>query len=77
QSITVSPSTASVAVGNTTSAFTADCTYSTGEAACPSSLTWSSSDTQVATINATSGVATGVAAGSSNITATADSITSA
>jgi predicted extracellular nuclease len=68
--ITVTPANPSIAVGGTqpfTAAFTpSGCT--TGGA-----VTWASSDTAVATINA-SGTATGVAAGSSQISATSGAL---
>lgn len=74
QSIAVTPLVASIKV-NRAQQFTATCTFSDNEHyPCPT-LTWKSSDTNTATVNA-SGLATGVAAGSVNITASVDSITS-
>lgn len=68
-SITVSPGTASIAVG-ATEQFTATATYSNGSTAnVTSSATWTSSSTAAATISP-AGVATGMAGGSSTVTAT-------
>ena len=71
-SIAVTPSTASFSAGNTQQ-FKATATYAdstTGDVT--SSVTWTSSDTSVVTINA-SGLAMGVASGSATITATLNS----
>ena len=66
--IAVSPSTASLAAGGTQQ-FTATATYSDGSMANVSSTaTWTAASTAVATINA-AGLATGVAAGSTTMTA--------
>lgn len=74
ESIAVTPETASIAVGSTQQ-FTATGTYSGGSTAdLTTQVTWTSSDTTVATINA-SGLATGVAVGEATITATLDSLT--
>lgn len=71
--ITVSPSTGSLAVG-ATQQFTATAKDANGNTINGVTFTWASSNTGVATING-SGMATGVAAGSSNITASAGGIT--
>jgi uncharacterized protein YjdB len=73
-SISVAPSNPSVAV-NATEQFTATGNYSDGSTAnLSSSVTWASSNQSVATVSAT-GVATGVAAGSTAITATMSGVT--
>lgn len=73
-SITVTPSSASVAIGQSQS-FTANGVFSDGSSTdMTDSVTWSSSSTNLATINAT-GLATGVAAGSAHIVATSGSVT--
>lgn len=69
KSVTVSPSSASIPVGSTR-ALTA--TVSPGNAG--ATVTWSSTNQSVATVS-TSGVVTGVAAGSATIRATAGSVT--
>ncbi|HYL68338.1 MAG TPA: Ig-like domain-containing protein, partial [Candidatus Limnocylindria bacterium] len=61
QSITVAPPTPSIVAG-TNQAFTATGHFSDGSSG-PVSVTWSSSNTAIATINASTGVATGVTAG--------------
>ncbi|MEB0864172.1 Ig-like domain-containing protein [Citrobacter youngae] len=61
--MTVTPKTASVDVGDTTSL-----TATLAPAGATDSVTWESSDPVVATVNA-SGVVTGVAAGTATITA--------
>jgi hypothetical protein len=72
QSITVAPTSTSVSVG-LTRPFTATGHFSDGSAG-PVSVNWTSSDTTIATINA-SGVATGVTAGGPvTITATSGNI---
>lgn len=72
-SIAVTPSTASFAAGSTQQ-FKATATYADGTTAdVTSSATWTSSDTSVATINS-SGLATGVASGSSTITAALNTV---
>lgn len=73
-SISISPTSASVSVG-ATEPFTATATDASGNAISGVTFTWSSSSTGVATINS-SGVATAVAAGTTNITASASGITS-
>ena len=68
-SISVTPATASIAVG-ATQQFTATATYNDGTTANVSTTaTWTSSATSIVTIS-TSGVATAVAAGQATITAT-------
>ena len=74
--IVVTPTSYSVAAG-ATHAFTATAVYADSTTAnITSSVTWASSNTLVATI-ASGGLATGVAAGNSNITATLGAVTSA
>jgi uncharacterized protein YjdB len=73
QSITVTPSNASIAAGFTEQ-YTATGTFSNGTTQnITSSVTWSSSNTRAATIS--TGLAEGGAAGSTTITATSGSIT--
>ena len=75
QSITIAPANPSVAAG-VTRQFTANGTYSDGTTKDVSaSVTWSSATTTVASIG-TTGLATGVAAGTSVISATSGTITS-
>lgn len=72
-SLTLSPIGASISVGGTQQ-FTANGTYSDGSTRdVTGSVTWSSSYTNVATISS-GGLATGIAAGSTVITATYDGI---
>ncbi len=72
-SIAVTPETPSVAVG-ATQQMAATGTYSDGSAKnITSSVTWTSSDTDIATVS-TTGLVTGVAAGTASITATSGSI---
>ena len=75
-SITVSPSSPSnLTVGQTTS-FTASGTYSDGSTSdLTYEVSWVSDNTAIASIDA-NGIATGVAAGTANITASLDGITS-
>jgi uncharacterized protein YjlB len=75
-SIAVTPaSPANLAVGSTQQ-FTATGTYSDGSSAdITSQVTWASSDESIATISST-GLATGVAAGNTNITASMSEVTS-
>ncbi|TXJ01195.1 MAG: Ig-like domain-containing protein [Neisseriales bacterium] len=77
QSIAITPGSATVAKG-LTQAYTATGTYSDGTTPdITNSVTWASSNPAVAGINASSGVATVVAAsGSSNITAVIGGVTS-
>jgi len=70
QSVAVKPGEASTIAVGTTQSFIALATYADGSvAAVTSKATWSSSDTSTATI-AISGIATGVAEGNANISAT-------
>lgn len=73
-SIAITPATASVATG-ATQQFTAVAKDSAGATVSGVTFTWASSNTGVATISS-SGLATGVAAGSANITAKAGGVTS-
>ncbi|WP_374089793.1 N,N-dimethylformamidase beta subunit family domain-containing protein [Methylomicrobium lacus] len=74
QSITVTPANPTIAIG-ATSQFTATGNYSGGGALnLTSQVTWTSATPTVASINAT-GLATGVSAGTSNITATLSGVT--
>ena len=73
--ITVSPSSPSIAV-SATQQFTARAKDSGGNTINGVTFTWASSATGVATINS-SGLATGVSAGTSQITASASGVTSA
>ncbi len=73
-SITVSPSGSSVAIGQT-QAFVASGLFSDGSSTdMTDSVAWSSSATNIATINST-GLATGVATGSTSIGATSATVT--
>jgi hypothetical protein len=70
--ITLVPTASTISSSGGTTAITASCTYLvSASTTCPSSMTWTSSNTSVATVNATgaSGTATAVANGSTNITA--------
>ncbi len=74
-SIAVTPSSATITAG-ATQQFTATGTYSDGSTGnITATVTWASANTSVATI-ASGGLATGVAKGSSNITASLSGITS-
>jgi uncharacterized protein YjdB len=74
-SIVITPATASIATGQSQS-FTASGIFSDGSTTdITNSVTWNSSVTSVATVDA-SGLATGVSAGAANITATSGSVTS-
>jgi DNA/RNA endonuclease G (NUC1)/uncharacterized protein YjdB len=68
-SVSVDPDEASIRVGDT-QAFSASAEDGDGQAA-STVFTWSSSDEAVATVNETTGLATGVGAGTAVITATA------
>src|SRR5262249_35066276 len=75
-SISVSPSSATIFRGQTQQ-YTAKGTFAdTSTVDITNSVTWSSDNTPVATINASSGLATGVAVGTAHITATSGAITS-
>lgn len=71
-SIAVSPATATIAA-DSTQQFTATVSDQNGDTMADVSVTWSSSDESVATVDAT-GLATGVYPGSADITASAESI---
>jgi len=73
-SITVSPTSVSIAVG-AAQQFMATAMDSSGNTISGVSFTWASSSAGVATISST-GLATGVAAGSTNVTASASGVTS-
>lgn len=70
-SVTVSPSTASIDVGGTRQ-FTATAMDGGGNTLNNRTVTWSSSNTGVATVGSSSGIVTGVAAGTATITATSE-----
>ena len=70
--VTVSPSTATVAVGGTR-AFTAVAKDAAGNAV-TATFSWTSSNTAVATVDASTGAAKGVTPGSASITATASGV---
>ena len=72
--VTVSPSTASIDAG-ATQAFTATA-FDASNNPVSTTFAWSTSDPSVATIDATSGIATGVGAGTATITATASNLVS-
>jgi uncharacterized protein YjdB len=72
QSITLSPATPSVTAG-TTQQFTATGVYSDNSQQTLTSVTWTSSNTSVATING-SGLATTLSAGNTTITASANGV---
>jgi uncharacterized protein YjdB len=71
--ILIGPLSASIGIGNTQQ-LSAGCIINGVQAACPT-LTWTSSSPSVATVNS-SGLVTGVASGSTNITASAYGYTS-
>lgn len=73
--ITVTPAKPGVTAGGTEQ-FTATAKDAAGNTISGVTFTWASSNTDVATINA-SGLATGITAGSTNITASAQGVTSA
>ena len=76
-SITVTPNPPSALVVGSTEQFTATGAFSDGiQRNITSQVTWSSSDTTKATIASAGGLATGVSAGSTNITAAANGISS-
>jgi uncharacterized repeat protein (TIGR02543 family) len=69
--VTVSPTSASILVGGTQQ-FTATTRDAGGNVLTGRAVTWSSSNTAVATVNTSTGLVTGVAAGSATITATSE-----
>lgn len=73
--ITITPANSTIATA-TSLQFTATGYYSNGAITQGINASWSSSNTAVATINGTTGVATGVTVGTTTITATALGITS-
>jgi hypothetical protein len=76
KSIAVTPASPSIVAGNTQQ-FTATGTYSDNSTKnITTGVTWKSSNTAFATISSTSGLATGVAAGTAQITATQGGIVS-
>ncbi|HEY2467369.1 MAG TPA: Ig-like domain-containing protein [Terracidiphilus sp.] len=76
QSIAITPLTASIATGQTQQ-YMANGIFSDGsQSDITNAVTWNSSDTSIATVNAT-GLATGVNAGTAAISATSGSVTSA
>jgi uncharacterized protein YjdB len=75
-SVELSPTTQSVVVGQTTPAFTAVTKDAGGHVLSGRTVTFNSDNTGVATIDQTSGVATGVSPGTAHITATSEGITS-
>ena len=76
QSIAVTPASPSVGIGNTVQ-FTATGTYSDNSTKnITSSVTWASSNPLFATIASTTGLATGVALGTTEVTATLGSVVS-
>jgi trimeric autotransporter adhesin len=75
-SVELSPTTQSVVVGQTTPAFTAVTKDAAGHVLTGRTVTFNSDNTGVATIDQTSGVATGVSQGTAQITATSEGITS-
>ena len=73
--IAITPSNATVAIGQAAT-FTATGTYSDATTAdLTNQVTWSSADTAIATINTSTGIATGVAPGSTSVTALFGGIT--
>lgn len=73
--ITVTPASPLIAV-NATQQFTATAKDSSGNTISGVTFTWSSGTTSVAQINSASGLATGVSPGTTQITATANGVTS-
>ncbi len=71
--IVIAPTTATVLVGATTS-LTATARDAAGNALTGRTLTWSSASPTIATVS-TSGVVTGVSAGTANVTVTAEGVT--
>ena len=75
-SVVISPTSASVVAGSSTSAFTAVAKDGSGNVLNGRTFAFASSNTAVATIDASTGVATGVAPGTTTITATSEGVTS-
>jgi len=75
-SVTISPTTQTVVVGATTPAFTAVTKDGGGNVLTGRAVTFASSDPTIATIDANTGVATGVAPGTTSITATSEGVNS-
>ena len=73
--INISPASATITAG-TTQSYTATGYYSNGSVVPNFNVTWTSSNTSIATIDPASGIATGVAAGTSSVTASALGLTS-
>ncbi|MFA6257886.1 MAG: immunoglobulin-like domain-containing protein [Candidatus Paceibacterota bacterium] len=74
-SISVTPTTASIVVAGTSQLSASALDQNSVALATQPAMTWNSSDTAVATVSAT-GLVTAVAAGTTNITATSDAVTS-
>jgi uncharacterized protein YjdB len=74
-SITITPASPTVIVGQTTQ-LTATAKDASGNVLTGRAINWTSASTTIATIGATSGLATGVAAGTSSITASSGTVTS-
>ncbi len=72
--ITVSPSSASVGIGSTTQ-LTATCKDQNGNTMTCPTLTWTSNDSSIASVNS-SGLVTGIITGTTNVTTSSGSITS-
>jgi uncharacterized protein YjdB len=70
--VAVSPATQSVDVGSSTPAFTAVTKDGSGNVLTGRAVVWTSSDPNIATIDSTSGIASGVAPGTVTITATSE-----
>jgi len=75
-SVVISPTSASVLVGSNTAPFTAVAKDGSGNILNGRVITFASSNTAVATVDPTTGVATGVAPGTTTITATSEGKTS-
>ena len=75
-SVTISPTTQSVVAGSSTPAFTAVTKDAGGNVLTGRAVAFTSSDPTVATINSSTGVATGVAPGTTSITASSEGKTS-
>jgi uncharacterized protein YjdB len=71
-SVTISPTSQSVVAGSTTPAFTAETKDGSGNTLTGRVITFASSDPSIATIDGSSGVATGVAPGTASITASSE-----